>query len=179
VAHPYFEFVCDLQEPTLVNLQKCATRRSKLLQFRWRFKVGKIEALNLLKPEPEGGRWSEPTQAEKWLKGIGFPVLVVLALLAIFYRWPRFAFLLLFPTFVPFSAFFAMGSRSLHKQWMRKVIVEVVSIHCLVLLVAGYLWRTVPMISQRVDWASAVALGIVLVESFVVSSLFHFQRPKE
>jgi hypothetical protein len=28
VAHPYFEFVCDLQEPTLVNLQKCATRQT-------------------------------------------------------------------------------------------------------------------------------------------------------
>jgi serine/threonine protein kinase len=30
VAHPYFEFVCDLQEPTLVNLQKCATRPRNL-----------------------------------------------------------------------------------------------------------------------------------------------------
>ena len=136
-------------------------------------------SLNLNSHGPKGRQWREPTESEKWLDRLGFALLCVIICFGIFYRFPRFVLLIYFPTFVPFVRVLAYYALSLGEPWMRKVIVELVSVHCLVLLGVTYLWRTVPILGQRVDYAFIDALLIVLIESCVVAILLHFQRPRQ
>jgi len=140
--------------------------------------VNTIEMLNLLNPKPEDHHWHGPTRAENWLDRIGFGLLLVVVCFAIFYRWPRLVLLLVFPTFIPFIRVLAYYARNLGERWMRKVVVEFVFVHSLAMLGALYLWRTVPMISRRVDYALIDSFLIVLVESCVIGWLLRFQRPK-
>jgi hypothetical protein len=155
-------------------MQECVGREeAKTKEYP---KMPQLESINLNGIPPEAPY--QATQVEKWFARVSLALVGILYCLSLFYRWPRLAFLCSFPTAVPFCYFFIRDAQNLTEPWMRKVIVEVVAIHSLVLFGIIELWRTFPIIAT-LYWPSSVATVIVIGESIVIAVLLHLQRLKK